>query len=319
MQWADVVFPAYSIIIFTTLSGTGFGLMTLIGLGIGGSGPHPLVAPALAFGLAAAGLGSSLFHLGHPERTLRALSQWRSSWMSREGVLALATFIAFAVHIALVQFGGGILAGGRGVASGLLVAVLALSTVYATAMIYASLATVAQWKTLLTPLVYVAFSLAGGLLASAALSAAGIAPSLPVVLAAMAMLVIAWILKLAWWRRAATVRSVSTPQSATGLGEFGTIRLLERPHWQDNYLTREMGYRVARKHAAKLRKIAVLAGAVLPLLALFFAFAIPFSPLTAGVLTFGFVVHMLGVLVERWLFFAEAKHTMMLYYGAATA
>lgn len=308
------MYPAYSIIIFTTLSGAGFGLMALIGLGMGGSGPHPLVAPALAFGLAAAGLISSLFHLGHPERTLRALSQWRSSWMSREGVLALATFIAFAVHMAIIMYGGG-----RGVASGLLVAVLALSTVYATAMIYASLATVAQWKTWLTSVFYVAFALAGGLLASAALSAAGIAPSLPVVLAAAVMLVIAWALKFIWWRRAATARSVSTPQSATGLGEFGTVRLLERPHWGESYLTREMGYRVARKHAAKLRVIAVLAGAVLPLLALLFAFAFPFSPVTAGVLTFGFVVHMLGVLVERWLFFAEAKHTMMLYYGAATA
>jgi DMSO reductase anchor subunit len=308
------MYPAYSIIIFTTLSGAGFGLMSLIGLGIGGSGPHPLVAPALAFGMAAAGLASSLFHLGHPERTLRALSQWRSSWMSREGVLALATFIAFAAHIALVQIGGG-----RGVASGLIVAVLAIATVYATALIYASLATVAQWKSWLTPLVYVAFSLAGGLLASAALSAAGIAPSLPVVLAAMAMLAIAWAIKLAWWRRAAATVSVSTPQSATGLGEFGPVRLLERPHLEENYLTREMGYRVARKHAAKLRGIAVLAGAILPLLTLLFAFAFPFSPVTAGVLTLGFVIHMLGVLVERWLFFAEAKHTVMLYYGAATA
>lgn len=308
------MYPAYSIIIFTTLSGTGFGLMTLIGLGIGGSGPHPLVAPALAFGMAAAGLASSLFHLGHPERTMNALSQWRSSWMSREGVLALVTFIAFAVHMAIVTFGGG-----YGVASGLVLAVLAISTVYATAMIYASLATVAQWKTWLTPLFYVAFALAGGLLASAALSAAGIAPKLPVVIAAMAMLAIAWVLKFIWWRRAATARSVSTPQSATGFGEFGAVRLLERPHWEENYLTREMGYRVARKHSAKLRKIAVFAGAILPLLALLFALAFPFSPVTAGVLTFGFVIHMVGVLIERWLFFAEAKHTVMLYYGAATA
>ncbi len=308
------MYPAYSIIIFTTLSGAGFGLMALIGLGIGGSGPHPLVAPALAFALAAAGLVASLFHLGHPERTLRALSQWRTSWMSREGVLAAAAFAAFAAHMAIIMTGAS-----RGVASGLLVALLALSTVYATAMIYASLATVAQWQTPLTPLVYLAFSLAGGLLASAALSATGIAPALPVVLAAIAMLVIAWALKFIWWRRAATIASASTPQSATGLGEFGPVRLLERPHWQDNYLTREMGYRVARKHAAKLRVIAVLAGAALPLLALLLTMAFPFSPLTAGFLGLGFIVHLLGVLVERWLFFAEAKHTVMLYYGAATA
>ncbi len=311
-QWADAVFPAYSIIVFTTLSGAGFGLMTLIGLGMGGSGPHPLVSPALAVALAASGLVASTLHLGHPERAWRALSQWRSSWLSREGVLAFATFIAFAAHIAILMYGGGAV-----VASGLVVAVLALATVYATGMIYASIATVAQWKTPLTPLVYIAFSLAGGLLASAALSAVGPAPVLPVVPAAIPMLVIAWALKFTWWRRAATARSLSTPETATGLGDFGAVRLLERPHWQDNYLTREMGYRVARKHAAKLRVIAVLAGAVLPLLALLLAFVIPISAVTAGVLTLGFVVHMGGVLVERWLFFAEAKHTMMLYYGAA--
>jgi len=314
MRWADVVYPAYSIIIFTTLSGAGFGLMALIGLGIGGSGPHPLAAPALAGGLVVAGLIASTSHLGHPERAWRALGQWRSSWLSREGVLTLAALLAFAVHMAIIVYGHG-----GGMVSGLVVAVLALSTVYATAMIYASLATVAQWKTPLTPLVYIAFALAGGLLAGAALSAAGIAPSLPVILAAMAMLAIAWALKMAWWRRAATARSASTPETATGLGGFGAVRLLERPHWQENYLTREMGYRVARKHAARLKVIAMLAGAALPFLALLFAFAYPFSPLTAGILTLGFIAHLFGVLVERWLFFAEAKHTMMLYYGAATA
>ena len=312
--------PAYSVIVFTTLSGAGFGLMALIGLGIGGSGPHPLAAPALAVGLAVAGLISSTFHLGHRERAWRALSQWRSSWLSREGILAIATLAAFAAHMAGIMYGGGMLGGRRGMASGLLVAVLALSTVYATAMIYASLATIAQWKTLLTPLVFIAFSLAGGLLANAALAAAGTASSLPAILAAAAMLVIAWALKLIWWRRASNVRSVSTPETATGLGDFGTIRLLERPHQEDNYLTREMGYRIARKHAAKLKTIAVLAGAGMPLLALLLVFAIPFSPVMAGgVLTFGFLAHIFGVLVERWLFFAEAKHTMMLYYGAAAA
>ena len=56
----------------------------------------------------------------------------------------------------------------------------------------------------------------------------------------------------------------------------------------------------------------------MPLLALLLVFAIPFGSLTAsGVLTLGFFAHLFGVLVERWLFFAEAKHTMMLYYAAA--
>ena len=50
---------------------------------------------ALALALAAitVGLLSSTLHLGHPERAWRAFSQWRSSWLSREGVLALATYL----------------------------------------------------------------------------------------------------------------------------------------------------------------------------------------------------------------------------------
>ena len=57
----------------------------------------------------------------------------------------------------------------------------------------------------------------------------------------------------------------------------------------------------------------------MPFAALLFAYVAPFSPVTAGALAFGFVIHLLGVLVERWLFFAEAKHVVTLYYGATTA
>ena len=90
--------PAYSIIFFTTASGAGYGMLALLGL-LTVSGALPaerwlgLAGFILGLGLVTFGLLSSTFHLGHPERAWRAFSQWRSSWLSREGVLAVATYV----------------------------------------------------------------------------------------------------------------------------------------------------------------------------------------------------------------------------------
>src|SRR6266481_3482090 len=103
--------PALSIVFFTTASGAGFALLLLIGLAVPlgllpANGGFGFAALATAFVLAAAGLVSSVFHLGRPERAWRAFSQWRSSWLSREGVLAVATFIPAEIFaIGWVLFG----------------------------------------------------------------------------------------------------------------------------------------------------------------------------------------------------------------------
>src|SRR5919206_4591181 len=90
--------PSFAIIVFTTISGAGYGLVALCGLAAAvGALPNERsfawATTMLALGLIVAGLLSSTLHLGHPERAWRALSQWRSSWLSREGVAALATFV----------------------------------------------------------------------------------------------------------------------------------------------------------------------------------------------------------------------------------
>src|SRR6188508_911218 len=89
--------PAFSVIFFTTASGAGFGLLAWVGLlALGGGLPQrgvTLVLLALGAVLAVSGLLSSLLHLGQPLRAWRAFSQWRSSWLSREGVLSVATFL----------------------------------------------------------------------------------------------------------------------------------------------------------------------------------------------------------------------------------
>ena len=152
--------PAPSIIVFTTFSGLGFGLMAMLGLGAGkGEGWIAATFCALALGLAGAGLLASLFHLGQPSRFLKAFSQWRSSWLSREALLAVATLLVFGAYAALWS-----LAGLRLAALGLLAAALAVATVFATSMIYAQMKSVPRWRSPLTPAIFLFASLSGGAL-----------------------------------------------------------------------------------------------------------------------------------------------------------
>jgi DMSO reductase anchor subunit len=124
--------------------------------------------------------------------------------------------------------------------------------------------------------------------------------------------------KAAYWRFIDRSRSVATPESATGLGSIGKVRLFAAPHTEENYLLKEMGFKVARKHALKLRLIALGVGFTAPAVLVFLATLVTgwAAVLLLALATIGNAV---GTLTERWLFFAEARHTVMLYYGSETA
>ena len=310
--------PAYSVIFFTTATGAGYGLVALLGLGAGlGLAPPAfwfgLIAFGLAVGLIGAGLLSSTGHLGHPERAWRAFSQWRSSWLSREGVAAVATF----VPIAVFAFGWLVLGRTDGwvAAAGILTALCAAATVCATAMIYASLKPVPQWHSRFTLPAYLLFSVTSGLvLLNAILWLFGRASTIALA-AALVLTLASWGWKIATWRHNDGLALPSDLNAATGL-KGGTVRSLEWPHTEENYILKEMGFRVARKHARKMRIVAQVV-----------AFAAPAACLLLALLAGGMLASILlvvaalsqfaGLLVERWLFFAEAKHVVTLYYGRA--
>ncbi|BBK43008.1 DMSO reductase [Allostella vacuolata] len=278
-----------------------------------GSTGFALLATGLALAAIAGGLLSSTLHLGHPERAWRALSQWRSSWLSREGLAAVLTFVPAGLFAAAWVFGG--------VASallGLLAAVGAVATVYCTAMIYASLKPVQRWHNGWVAPNYLAMAAMTGALWLHLLCRLFAFPAPAVALLAVVATACALALKLGYWRFIDTTAAASTPESATGLGRIGKVRLLEAPHTSENYLLEEMGFRIARKHAARLRVIALVAGFAVPLLLALLALL---SDGLAGALAavLAAPIATAGVLVERWLFFAEARHTVMLYYGAAAA
>ncbi|MDF1610396.1 dimethyl sulfoxide reductase anchor subunit [Hoeflea sp. YIM 152468] len=299
--------PAVSVIFFTVMSGAGFGMIFLLGLGFpvdGGAGKVFLVS-LTGGGLAVAGLLASTFHLGHPERAWRALSQWRTSWLSREGIAAIMTLMLFGLY-ALIWMTSGT----RSSLLGWTAALGAAATVFTTSMIYAQLKTVPQWNSPLTPAVYSGFALGSGWLLASAFGNHGYAEVWGMVLVALA-----WSAKWLWWVRAGRARladSGSSPETATGLGLIGKVRLLERPHTGENYLTREMVHRIGRKHARTLRMLALLLGALVPLviLALIALSGAPALFILAAALSMS-----VGLLAERWLFFAEAEHAVSLYYG----
>jgi DMSO reductase anchor subunit len=306
--------PAFSILLFTVASGAGYGLLALYGvllaLGVA-TIPLGLAAILLALALVSFGLLSSTAHLGHKERAWRALSQWRSSWLSREGVAALASYgPALALLLALwAEAGAGLLA-----VLGILVAVLAAVTVYCTAMIYRSLKPIPQWHNRHTVPAYLALALATGALWLDALAGLVGAPSRAAALAALLGLALAALAKHTYWRFIDGAQSGLTIEAATGLGRGKQVRLLDPPHSDSNYLMKEMGFRIARKHAERLRLLFRIAGLGIPAILTLPSLVLE-GPLAAIAALAAALLATAGTLAERWLFFAEAKHTVQLYYG----
>ena len=301
--------PAYSVIFFTTASGAGYGLLALLGLiGALTGAPLPtlfaLIAMALALALITAGLLSSTMHLGHPERAWRALSQWRSSWLSREGIAAILTYPPALLFGLVVS---GLYEIPHAIAPlGFICALMAMITVFTTGKIYATLTTIRAWNQPLTVPVYLIFALATG--ASIALALLALFDYRVGMLSPFALiaLLLAALMKWLYWRGVDRAPRDRTMASATGLGDG--VRQWETPHTTKNFVQREMGFVVARRHAEKLRRI-VLALLIIGALAALGADAIPaFAPLTA-------MTALLAAWVERWLFFAEGEHVVTLFYG----
>ena len=286
--------PAPSVIVFTVLSGLGFGFMAFLSAGVlPVQGEAAFALWGLGVALTVAGLVASTFHLGHPERALLAFTQWRTSWLSREACLAVLTLL-WLVPVGLshwLGFGWPALWGWVGAA-------LCLATVLCTAMIYAQLKTVPRWNLWTTPATFLAFALTGGALM------AGYWHGLPLL---AALMLAAW--HLGDRAFAATGQDMGT---ATGLAPLGKVRVLEQPHSHPNYVMREMIHLVGRKHAQKLRIIALTLATLLPMALML---ALPAHPATLAAAT---LAHVAGALAQRWLFFAEAEHVVGLYYGART-
>ncbi|MFD0321198.1 dimethyl sulfoxide reductase anchor subunit family protein [Lysobacter gummosus] len=308
--------PAFSVIFFTTLSGAGYGLMAWIGAiafcrYAEGSPIEPMrvfaFAMLAALALVSVGLFASTLHLGKPLRAWRAFSQWRSSWLSREGVMAIVTYVpALGLLLGAVRESGAampmLLSAG--------VSVCALITVVCTAMIYASLKPIPAWRHRLVVPAYLSFALLSGAALLPVLASVRFGGSVGIV-AVIVLAPLTAALKLAYWRAIDRTPLPVSRGDAVGLPDR-ELSVFERPHTEDNYLTREMGYVLARKHARKLRLLALTMFAAAPLALALLALAVP--ALSGAAMALAALCVLTGAVVERWLFFAQAKHVVTLYY-----
>jgi sulfite dehydrogenase (quinone) subunit SoeC len=307
--------PAFSVIFFTVASGAGFGLFSLLFIADffklgGGFNQDQLVAGGLmAMALVVFGLLSSTFHLANPKNAWRAFSRFRTSWLSREGVFAVIFMPLALIYLASIMFDA---PQWLRVSSGFLTAVLAWITVFSTGMIYACLKTIRQWNTPLVPANYLALGYASGsLLLLLGAVGAGLDVTPYVAMSALIM-AIAAVLKAIYYFWIRSPGLSPTINTATGLTR-AKVKLLDTGHTHGTFLTQEFGFQIARQKASLLKVIVFVVGFALPGLMLVWVFNQHGGQMAAIVAA---VAGIAGAAVERWLFFAEARHVVNLYHGA---
>jgi DMSO reductase anchor subunit len=316
--------PSLSIIFFTVSSGAGLGLLALLALGDlldhALSSEMLMQGIALALALVAAGLASSVLHLAKPANAWRAFSRFRTSWLSREAVFAASLFP--------VTFGYGLLAwtaedGALRALAALGVALLSWAVLVSTAMIYASLKPIRQWYSAWTPVNYLLLGHWSGAVLLLGLARAHAAHQRSFGWLAGGLGVAALIAKIGQWRAiTAGARDAPTLERAIGVPEYANedarppgmtvarARLFDVGHSHGTFLTDEFGFVLARRNALALRIAALTAGFGVP------AAWIVSGATNAAVAWLAAMVCVAGLLAERWLFFAEAQHTVRLDHGA---
>lgn len=306
--------PALSVIFFTVASGAGFGLVMLtIALDLLGGvpglpGAGTLAAIIAGVLLATLGLLASTLHLANPKNAWRAFFRFRTSWLSREAVFSVLFFPCVMLYALGLWLTGGSMMWWSAIA-GILAMLLALATVFTTGMIYASLRTIPQWNSPLVPANYLLLGLASGAVLLTALTVAFGGSAEIVAMMALGLLVIAGIAKSVYYF---WIGKPQGPTLNTALGiTRSRIKMLEPGQSSDSFLNREFSFQAAAERILQLRLVVYLCGFILPfvMLVVLLRTDVAILALLAPLVVIG------GLLAERWLFFAEARHVVNLYYG----
>lgn len=306
--------PAFSIILFTTLAGAAQGLVCALAvanlLGDGPAAPFQALALGVAFVLLAVSLAASFFHLGHPMRAWRAAAMWRTSWMSRE-VIVLPAFMGLVAVWAASEFMG--FTGMARTAWAVLALLLAALLWYCTAMIYACLRFIQEWAHPITLVNYVLIGLASGLVLAGALGALAGEADFARRLApwALAVTLVAWGTRVWALRRNAGLKPKSTLQSATGID---AARLTQQSMGLSagSFNTREFFHKASLAMVRRIKLGFQVLGFAAPAALVAIALLAPGSAPAFWMLAVA--LQLVGVLAERWLFFAQARHPQNLYY-----
>ena len=312
--------PDIAVIYFTVCSGTGYGMIISLLCILFNSNLEiilniKILITSISFFLITSGLISSTIHLGHPERAWRALSQWKSSWLSREGIAAILTFfplvlfyISWIFHISLEITKLTLL----------ISSVFSLITIFCTAKIYSSLKAIPAWNNPLVPIIYILNALIlGSIFTFTILFCFEIKIYLLSNLIIFLSLTSLFIKILYWY-------SIKKPSktniyTATGLGDKKRTSFFEGPHTGKNFLTTEMINKINISKSILLRIAFCIFTYITPAYYIFLQPNLIVSnqvvSITLVIITF---LASIGMLIERYLFFIESKHTVSLFYGNKT-
>ena len=287
--------PAPSIILFTVLSGFGFGLISIIGLLQFLSVINMfdlIIYSIIGVIFATVGLVSSFFHLANKKNAIKSLSQWQTSWLSREAIASIFCLLIVFGNIIWAVYQNNYVS-----EVGVVLFFLSLFTIFTTSMIYAQLKTVPSWNNALTPAIFVCAALTGGAI-------------LLTDYASLVLLLVFGTLQISFWYIADRGFQDKETSVGTALGynKNEEIRPFDVAHTNRNYLLNEMVYKVARKHSVKIRYISFFMAFVFPM-SLILIFPNNFSVSVSAI-----TIHLIGIYFSRWLFFAEAKHSVSFYY-----
>jgi DMSO reductase anchor subunit len=323
--------PAFSVIFLTTLIGAGQGLFlaAFTAESYAAFGLLPPVAPSflslssgIALILMAGGLGASFFHLGRPERAWRAAAQWRTSWLSRE-VIALpafmgALFLYGALHFSKINPVLGHLPSGAPIelsaVIGSAATLMAFVLFVCTAMIYAGLRFLREWHTPLTVINYILLGGASGFTLAAALAAFALPDFAPFFAGWAVILTLAGLVsRTASLIRNARLKPKSTPQTAIGIKHPRIVQKTQGA-MGGSFNTREFFHGQSQAVLRSVKWGFLLTAFLIPMILL----SAGLSMGAGGVLSLAFLIQYLGLLAERWFFFAQANHPQNLYYQAVS-
>jgi DMSO reductase anchor subunit len=307
--------PAFSVIFFTVASGAGYGLFMLMVLAnafglVKMDTSTLIIGGILALVLITAGLLSSTLHLANPKNAWRAVMRFKTSWLSREGVFAILFYplaLLYLLGVYITQNNGNGLVTFLAIG----VVVLALATVFSTGMIYGCLKTIRQWNTALTPANYILLGLASGAVLLSFLLAATGSSAAPMAGVAAGLLLIAAITKAIYyfWVKQVTGPTINT---ATGFTR-AKVRLFDTGNTAGTFLTDEFGYQADSTFLRNLKGAVFGLAFIVPILLMLLMANGHLGWLGAFLAVLSVLA---GLGVERWLFFAEARHVVRLYHGA---
>jgi DMSO reductase anchor subunit len=320
--------PAFSVIFLTTLIGTAQGLFLALYtvqiysifkvLPVQDSTRFYALGSLIVLVFLALGLISSFFHLGRPERAWRSAACWRTSWLSRE-VIALPAFMASVLACGLIHYTGWnptLFSIGEGLNLDLTLLVgavasgLCFTLFICTGMIYACIKMLQEWASPLTVVNYTLLGLASGFTLAAAFGAwQGFGVDAFFAGWAIVLTAIAFASRSASLIRNARIKHKSTMETAIGI-RHSRIRQTAQGAMGGSFNTREYFHGASPGKYRNVKWLFLILAFLVPLLLL----SIGLSQQSASALTAAFLVQYLGLLAERWFFFAQANHPQNLYY-----